>query len=193
MMTLMEFCDKFRISHSKARRMMKAGVLLVSEMPNSAVIKIAETLAKRNPLSAADLCVLLESPSLALQLGRYSARALDQVDAIGDVAQGKAPHNVALAVADAARGDSDSVSILIDWIKRTLPDSGEVSHAWIACRLLLAMPANLREFENVKIVRALSWCRKSGNLDGWFRYETRCGRKAAFYFRLQNPLASFDL
>lgn len=192
MLTLLEFCEKFRISQPKARKMLKAGALLVSDMPDAATVKIAETLAQRNPLSASDLCTLLESPGMILQLGRYVERAQDQVEAVGDAMGSQAPREVSLAVADAARGDPDSVQVLVDWLKRALPASGEVGHAWIACRLLLALPANIREFENQKVVRALAWCRKSDSFAGWWTYSKIHGRKVSIYAR-PNPLASFDL
>lgn len=193
MLTLLEFCERFKISQRKARLMMKAGALMVSDLPDKQAVKIVETLAQHNPLAASSLCALLEAPGLALQLGRYSERALDQLSDVGDAKGEQAPREVALAVADAARGDPDAVSIVCDWIKRALPaDGSPVSHSWLACRLLLPLPANIREFENSKIVRALSYARKTDALAGWFEYAKRGSRKAAIYSR-PICLAELDL
>jgi hypothetical protein len=189
MLTLPEFCQKYRISHAKAKRMHKDGALRVADAPSDIGAKIFETLAIRNPLSALELCGLIDDPGLILTLGRHTDKASAQLQAVGDAAKDKAPKEIAAILADASSGDPASVQALADWIKSVLPQE-PVRYPWLACRLLLAFPANVRQFEAPRIVRALANVRKLESFAGWFRYEKISGRKAAIYAR---PIALHDL
>lgn len=184
MMTLLEFCARFRISHKKAKLMLKAGALNVSENANPDAIRIRETLVKGNPLSVVDLCAILETPSLLLELGKFAGKASDQVEPVGNALQEVAPVEIVAGIADAARGDPAAVLELVTWIKRALPvDGAAVSYSWLACRILLASPANIREFDAPRIIRALSRCRKDPEFSGWWTYGVKAGRKTSIYAR----------
>lgn len=191
-MNLAEFCQQFRISDAKAKRMLKAGVLLVDEISDTRAQAIRQSLVKGQPLSALQLVHLIESPSALLELGRYAAKAQDQLDEIGDARSERAPLSVAAMISDAARGDVPSVQALSDWLLGVLPVE-PVKHSWIACRLLLALPANIREFDAPRIPRALSRCRKLESFAGAWCYYVRSGRKFTLYSRPQISLASLDL
>jgi hypothetical protein len=193
-MTLLEFCDEFRISHAKAKRMQKRGVLLLNDVGNLDLINLREALRHSNPLKADTLCTLIDSPSLVLQLGRHSGKAQDALDDLGDAIAGQAPLEVSMSLMDAANGDDAAIRSLCDWIKSALPEDGSpVGYHWLAVRLMLPLPANIRHHENERIRRALSRCRKSGALDGWFTYEHKSGRKVTIYARPKNSLVDLDL
>jgi hypothetical protein len=193
-MNLLEFCDKYRISHAKAKRMQKDGVLLLADNTSLNLMRIREIFVQGNNLGAVELCLILEHPSLLTELGRYAGRTMDQLDDIGDAIAGQAPLEVSMSLMDAANGDDAAIRSLCDWIKSTLPEDGSpVGYHWLAVRLMLPLPANIRHHENERIRRALSRCRKSGALDGWFTYEHKSGRKVTIYARPKNSLVDLDL
>lgn len=184
MMTLLEFCEEFRISHAKAKRMIKRGCLLVDESADPRAARIRETFLSRNPLGVVDLCDLLEHPGLILQLGRYADKASEQLDALGDAVKGQAPRSVALSVMDAALGDAEAITGLVDWIKGALPaDGSPVGYHWLAVRLMLPIAENMRKHQNDKIRHALAHCRKSGQFADWWHYDGRKSRKVTIYKR----------
>ncbi|NJS14065.1 MAG: hypothetical protein HC788_04915 [Sphingopyxis sp.] len=191
MLTLLEFCDTFRISHAKAKRMLKRGVLLVDETADPRGARIREVFLSRNPLGVIDLCDLLEEPELILQLGRFTDKASLQLESLGDARGSQAPRDVALSVMDAANGDADAITTLVGWIKGALPDDGSpVGYHWLAVRLMLPIAQNVRQFQTVKIRRALGNCRKDPAFAGWWKYDGRKSRKVTIYAK---PLASLDL
>jgi hypothetical protein len=193
-MTLLEFCDEFRISHAKARRMQKRGVLLLNDVGDFDLVKMRQTFRQSNDLRADILCKLLESPSLVLQLGRHSGKAQDALDDLGDAIAGQAPLDVSMSLMDAANGDEAAIAGLCDWIKSALPEDGSpVGYHWLAVRLMLPLPANIRQHENERIRRALLRCRKSGGLEGWFTYERKSGRNVTRYARPKDSLVELDL
>lgn len=184
MLTLLEFCDEFRISHTKAKRMLARGCLLVDESTDPRAARIRSTFMARNPLTALDLCDLIESPSLILQLGRYADKASDLLEPLGDAVAGQAPRDVALSIMEAASGDTEAIAALVAWIKCALPGDGSpVGFHWLAVRLMLPIAENVRRFENEKIRRALARCRKSPEFSGWWKYERKSGRNVTIYAR----------
>lgn len=194
MKTLLEFCDKYRISHAKAKRMQKDGFLLVDTASNPAAAAIREVMMQRNPLGVVELCLLLETPSLILELGRYADKASEVLETIGDALTSQAPHPVALSILDAASGDAEAIAALVDWIKSALPvDGSPVGYHWLAVRLMLPLPENIRKFENERIRRALARARKDPAFAGWWTYRGRYNRKETIYARPENSLASLDL
>jgi len=188
-MNIAEFCQEFRISQKKAKAMQARGILLLTDDDTAQAAAIRASLIKGQPLSALQLVHLIESPSALLQLGRYAGKAGDQLEAIGDAQGERAPIEIAAMISDAARGDAPSLDALAAWLLSVLPVE-PVGHSWIACRLLLALPANIREFDAPRIPRALMRCRKLPAFAGAWRYQTRSGRKFTLYARPKN---SFDL
>jgi hypothetical protein len=194
-MTLLEFCDEFRISHAKAKRMQKRGVLLLADNTSLDLLRIREAFKHGNSLGTVELCSILERSSLLTELGRYAGRALDQLDDLGDALSEQAPLDVSMSLMDAANGDEEAIRGLCDWIKSALPEDGSpVGYSWLAVRLMLPLPANIRHHENERIRRALLRCRKSGALDGWWKYQDqRSSRKVMIYARPKNSLVDLDL
>jgi hypothetical protein len=193
-MNLAEFCDEFRISARKAKAMHARGVLRLDDSGSEIAAAIRQMMIKGQPLTAMHLVSLVESPSALLELGRHAGKVQDQLEAIGDAKAGAAPREIVALLSDAARGDPEAVSALVGWIKGALPESGEaVSHAWIAARLLLGVPAKARHFDVPRIPRALMRCRKAPEFSGWWHYDARSGRKFSLYARPNFPLASWNL
>lgn len=194
MMTLLEFCEEFKISHPKAKRMLARGVLLVDQSTDPRAARIREVFMSRNRLGAMDLCDLLEAPSLTLELGRYAEKAIDLVETVGNALESQAPLDIALSVMDAANGDPEAIAAFVDWLKRALPvDCSPVGYHWIAVRLLLPMQASVRKHESEKIRRALARARKSPDFAGWWKYQRKSGRNVTIYARPQNSLVQLDL
>lgn len=182
-MNILEFCETFRISLAKARRMDKAGVLRLDENTSEIETSIRHALTRGQPLSAFQLCALVENPGLLLSLGRYAGRAETLLAELGDVQAESAPREVAASILHAARGDDKAVSVLVDWIKRIIPARGSVSHSYIATRLLLGVPENLRKFEVPRLPRAIFYCRKGEALQGWFTVHEQGKRTFTLYHR----------
>jgi len=192
-MNIFEFCERFHISLAKARKMNKAGVLRLDENTSEAITEIRHALSRGQPLTAAQLVELVESPSAVLDLGRYADKAQEQLDALGDARAQAAPKLVAAYVTDAAKGDPEAVGVLLDWIKRILP-AHPVSHSFIAVRLLLGLAPNIRQFDVPRIPRALLNCRRHDAFAGWWRVENRKSRNVTIYQRPdKKTLANLDL
>lgn len=192
-MNIFEFCERFHISLAKARKMNKAGVLRLDENTSEAITEIRHALSRGQPLTAAQLVELVESPSAVLDLGRYAARAQDELDALGDARTQAAPKLVAAYVTDAAKGDPEAVGVLLDWLKRILP-AHPVSHSFIAVRLLLGLAPNIRQFDVPRIPRALLNCRRHDAFAGWWRVEAKKSRNVTIYQRPdKKTLANLDL
>lgn len=192
-MNIFEFCERFHISLAKARKMDKLGVLRLDENTPEPITEIRHWLSRGQPLTAAQLLELVESPSAVLDLGRYADRAQEQLDALGDVRSQVAPKLVAAHVTDAAKGDAEAVAVLIGWLKEILP-AKPVSHSFIAVRLLLGLAPNIRKYDVPRIPRALLNCRRHDDFAGWWRVENRKSRNVTIYQRPdKKTLANFDL
>lgn len=189
-MNLFEFCEKFNISLRKARLMQKADVLRLDENTSEIATRIRDLLAKGQPLTAEQLCALVEEPSLVLDLGRYSGRAQAQLDALGNVKAEIAPKQVVAYISDAARGDREAVSVLVDWLKSVIP-ARPVSHSYLAVRLLLGLAPSVRGFDVPRLPRALFECRKRAEFANWWQVSRNGTRSNTFY--AQPAKKEFDL
>lgn len=182
-MNLFEFCDRYHISPAKARRMYKEGAIVLDEdLPAEIPMDVAmhAALARGRLLTAAQLCDLIEQPSLLAGLGTYRARAQAQLAALLDPKA--APREIAAYVTDAAKNDPEAVNRLLAWICATLP-AQPVEHAFIAVRLLLGLAPNIRHFDVPRVPRALLNCRKRPEFAGWWRVEKRGAHNATIYQR----------
>ena len=192
-MNLFEFTEKFKISLRKARAMEKAGVLRLDENTNERATEIRLLLSKGQPLTAAQLCELVEDPALVLDLGRYAARAREQIDALGNVKAETAPKEIAAYISEAARGDQEAVSVLLNWLFEIIP-AKRVGHSFIAVRLLLGLAPSVRKFDVPRIPRALLECRRRQEFAEWFEVSYSGTRAKTFYRRpAKKPVATFDL
>ena len=103
-MNIYEFCEEYRISIGKARKMETAGVLRLDPGESEHGAEIRQQLRKGQPLTVAQLLAIIEDPSVLRELGRYREKAESQLAALGDV-EGEAAHReVAAYITDAARG-----------------------------------------------------------------------------------------
>lgn len=191
-MNLFEFCETFKVSLAKARKMDKAGVLRLDHNTSEAAQAIRHWLSNGQPLTAAMLCELIEQPGILLDLGKYADKARLELAALGDARKEAAPKLVAAHIADAARGDRDAVLVLVDWIKGILP-ARPVGHSWIAARLLMGLPANVRKFDIPRVPRALLQCRKRPEFAGYWAIEARGAKTFTHYAKPKKGLAKFDL
>jgi hypothetical protein len=190
---IFEFCERFHISLAKARKMNKAGVLRLDENTSEAITEIRHALSRGQPLTAAQLVELVESPSAVLDLGRYAARAQDELDALGDARAQAAPKQVAAYISEAARGDREAVAVLVEWLKDIIP-AKPVTHSFIAVRLLLGLAPSVRKFDVPRIPRALHECRKSEAFADWFEVSYSGTRARTFYRKpAKKPVVNFDL
>lgn len=188
-MNLYEFCEKFKISLRKARKMDKAGVLRLDfgESENGAEIRLQ--LRKGQPLTVAHLLYIIEQPAIMSELWPYDEKVKSQLAALGNVDDEAAPREVAAYIGEAARGDDEAIGILVRWMKEKIP-AEPVAHYWVATRLLMGLPANIRGYDVPRIRRALLNCRKSPDFRGWWRVEPIRSRQVTFY---QRPEKLFDL
>lgn len=192
-MNLFEFAEKFRLSLPKVKQMHKAGYLRLDDDLGSEATAIRHLLSRGQPLTAAMLCTLVEDPGMALDLGRYSARAQAQLDDLGNAKAQAAPKEVAAYISDAARGDPQAVAVLVNWLKDVIP-ARPVNHSFIAVRLLLGLAPSVRKFDIPRIPRALLECRKVSDFAGWWLVSQNGTRGKTFYKRPdKKALASFDL
>lgn len=192
-MNLFEFAEKFSISLSKARAMQKADVLRLDETTSEEAAEIRTLLIKGQSLTAALLCWLVDNPAQVWELGKYSGKAQEQLDALGNAKAGAAPKQVAAYISEAARGDREAVAVLVDWLKEVIP-AKPVAHSFIAVRLLLGLAPSVRKFDVPRIPRALLQCRQCEDFAGWWTVHTHGTRSQTFYKRpVKKPLVNFDL
>lgn len=191
-----EFCEEFHISLSKARRMNKRGWLRVDDNENKMTAEMRHYLGRGQALSAAQLVALVDSPGLLLDLGKYAEKAEAQILALGaNVKNEAAPRNVVAYIEGAAKNDPDAVDVLLEWLMEILPANKPVPHSYIAVRLLLGLPPQLRGYDVPRIPRALLNCRKREEFAAWWRVEKTPSRNVTIY---QCPggkksVAKFDL
>jgi hypothetical protein len=185
-MTLLEFADRFKISLTKARKMHKENLLRVDESVNLAVVEMQHTLRTGHDLSAVQLCHLLEHPGDLMDLGRYAGKARDQIDALGDVTP--APLDIVARISPAARNDVESVDAMLSWLAGVLPGPNDppASHAFIAVRLLLGSPENIRKYDAPRIPQVMRYCRKRPEFAGWHRIEKTPSKNMTLYRRPAN-------
>lgn len=195
-MNLLEFCAEFAISLPKARKMLKKNVLRLDENMSDEAISIVAKLRNGDNLSALQLCALIESPSLVIDLGRYAGKAQEQLDAIGNAKAEAAPKQVAAYISEAAKGDKaepETFSILIPWLQSVIP-SVPVPHTFVGTRLLLGIAPSVRKFDAFKLSRALLECRKREEFADWW-HVSRDGTKShtLYHKPAKKPVVNFDL
>lgn len=189
-MNIFEFCEEFHISLTKARKMNKANVLRLDRDEDERAAQIRFYLSRGQHLTLGQMAMLLEEPSLLLDLGRYEGKAKEQLFEVGDVQSEAAPREVAAYCWEAATGkDPEAITILVDWLRSIIP-AQPVSHYWVGLRLLWGTPANIRHYEVPRIPLTLLQCRKHPDFVGWWRKVENKGRPQTLYHR---PDRSFDL
>lgn len=187
MPTVHDISREFGISLKKLRRMERRGILNCdAEDPVTA--SVLYTFRTGNRLTVSQALALLERPALLETLGNKADKARRQLSELGNVKP--APADVAANLAGAAAGDPDSVQSVLGWCKETIPPVGEVPHHYLAVRLLMAVPMNLRQYEEKRLPRVLLQCRRSEEFAGWWRTAAVRSRRVTLYSR---PGGGFDL
>lgn len=182
-MNIYEFCEEFRISLHKARKMHKRGVLRIDGNDSALAGEMRHYLGRGQALPAAHLVALVEEPGLLLDLGRYAEKAEQQLSELGArVKDEAAPREIVAYVTDAAKGDAEAIEILLDWLCDIIP-SKPVPHAYIAVRLLLGLAPNMREYDVPRIPRALLNCRRHERFSGWWKTISTKSRNVTLYQR----------
>lgn len=188
-MNIYEFSEKFRISLRKARKMDKAGVLRLDSGESEHGAEIRLQLRKGQPLTVAQLLYIIEDPAIMSELWPYDEKAKNQLAALGNVNDEAAPREVAAHITEAARGDDEAIGVLIGGMKEIIPIE-PVPHHWIAVRLLMGLPSNIRGYDVPLIRRALLNCRKHTDFERWWCVENIRSRRVTLYRR---PEIRFDL
>ena len=188
-MNLYEFCERYKISLRKGRRIKKDGSLPLESGGNEHGAEIRFQLRKGQPLTVAHLIIIIEQPTIISQLWPYNDKAKNQLAALGDVRNEAAPPDVAACIADAAQGDEQAIGILIGWMKEAIPVE-PVTHHWLAVRLLMGLQPNIRTYNVPRIRRAFLNCRNSTDFKGWWRVDKVGSRRITSY---QQPRVEFDL
>lgn len=191
-MNVFEFAEKYKISVPKVRKIAKDYPALFDDGDNPLIDEIRHYLGRGQPLSAAQLCAIVENRGILLALGRYADRAESQVQELGKFQQEIAPCEISSIISDAAKGDEDAVQSLTEWLCKIIP-SKPVAHSYIAVRLLLGVPENIRKYEVPRIPLAMLQCRNRGDFAKWWRVEKIGGRNTTIYQQPKKSVANFDL
>lgn len=178
--TIYEFCEAFHISLPKARKMDKANWLRLTESSRVSD-PIRATLANGDKLTAGQLVELIENRGIVLELGKYASKAERELAALGKPEA--APKDVVANLMEAAKGEPEALEILVAWLRSIIPAS-PVNHAFIAVRLLLGIPENIRKYEGPRIPRALLNVRNHPGFAGYWHIEKQTSRNATVYQKL---------
>lgn len=178
-MNVFEFSERYKLSLAKARRIKKDHPQIFDEA-DSRFDAMRSTLSKGNRLTAPQLVQLVENPGNLLELGKHAAEATRQFAELGDAKGQAAPRLVVANLMEAAKGEPEAVQILADWMRKVIP-SDPVEHAYLAVRLLLGLPENLRKSEGARIPRALLNARNHASLAGYFHVEKVASQKRTIY------------
>lgn len=177
-----EFCSEFHISLSKARRMEKRGWLRI-DSATTPVDEIRMALKRGQKLTVAQLVELIERPAGILELGKYAAKAEEQLTALDEPRP--APREVAANILEAFQNQPEAVEIIVDWMAAIIP-AKPVGHAYLATRLLLGVPENIRHYDVPHMQRVLMNCRAHPKMAGlWSSVAGVGNRKTTIYQKKQ--------
>jgi len=184
-----EFADEFRLSLAKARKIKKR-FPQIFDGEDSRFDPMRATLAKGNRLTASQLVELIENKAGLLELGKYAATAQRELELLRNPEGQPAPKLVVANIMEAARNEPEAVQVMVNWLRDVIP-AHAVEHGYLAVRLLLGLPANMRESEAPRIPRALLNARNHPDLAGWWRLEKSVSRNRTVYQR--GTKKGFDL
>jgi hypothetical protein len=181
--TIYDFCERSHISLKKARRLDKEGWLRLSSevTPLDEIRLTLRTGARR--LSVAQLVYLVDNPSHMLELGKYGKLAEAQVDALDNPTHEIAPKEVAANILEAYKNEPEAVDIVASWVASIIPNK-PVNHAYLAVRLLLGVPENIRKYDFAHIQRVFMHCRAHPKLAGCWKTVRQASRNVTFYQKL---------
>jgi hypothetical protein len=179
-MNVFEFHERYKISLAKARWIAKENPHWFDGTSN-ATDAVRATIAKGNAPTAMQLVELIENPAGLLELGKYAGTAEREIAKLGNPRSQVAPKEVAANIMEAAKGETEAMQILVDWLKGIIPAESPVTHAYIATRLLLGVPATIRKYEGPRIPRALLNARQHPSFANWWHIEKRPSRNVTLY------------
>ena len=185
MTTLFEISTEFRISMKKLRKMHKRGLLRCEDSGDPIADNIRYFLGSGQHLSVTQLVALIEKPALMLEIGPNQDRAQAFLEAIGSPVE-PAPDDLWPELAGALTSDLGSLLRLIAWAKRAIPAGQQVSHHYLAVRLLLAVPEHLRKYEAPRLGKIFLNMRKRGEFAGWWHVEKQGARSVTWYHQPKN-------
>lgn len=184
--SIYEFCAEYHISLGKARRMEKRGWLRIDSNATP-IDEIRIGLKKGARLTVAQLVELIENPGGLLELGNYTRQAQAQLDVLGDPKADAAPPDIAAQLLDAYRNDLEAVRLVASWVADILP-AGPVGHAWVATRLLLGVPENIRKYDIPRLQRVLMNCRNHEALKPYWFTVREMSRNVTYYQKISLDL-----
>jgi hypothetical protein len=156
------------ISVRALKRLEKLGFLRVGASENPIASKIRYGLARGNPLSVAMLADLLADEKLVFALGKYEDKAAAAIRELGNVQGELAGADIVAAVEGAAVNEPQAVARLVEWMKATIPAHGDVSHQFLAVRIVMATRESFRSLIINRVALAFLNCRNAPALAGWF-------------------------
>ena len=182
--TLYEFCARWNISVKKAKLMNKEGDLRLSgEETLLDEIRLTLKTGSRR-LSVAQLVYLVDNPGEILELGKYGKLADEQVSALCHPEKEPAPRDVAAQILTAYDNEPEAVEAIAKWMASIIP-AGPVPHAFMAVRLLLGVPENVRKYDFPRVQRVFMHARNHPALKPhWFT--VREGSRNVTYYQLRS-------
>ena len=179
-MNIHEFSERYKISLAKSRRILKENPHWFDGSASTQGIEIRSWLANGQPLTSMQLCTLIENPGFILELGKHAHKAEEALARLGNVKAEIARLDVAACITDAASKDPESLAIIINWLKTIIP-SEPVGHAYLATRLLLGLPENVRQFDAPRLQRVFLNCRLHPSFENWFFIKKNFSKSITFY------------
>jgi len=179
-MNIHEFSERYKISMAKSRLILKENPHWFDGSASTKGIEIKAWLANGQPLTAMQLCELIENPGFMLELGKHAHKAQEALERLGNVQGEIAPKMVAACITDAASKDPDALRAIIDWLKSVIP-SEPVGHAYLATRLLLGLAPNVRQFDAPRLQRVFLNCRLDPSFANWFFVKKNFSKSITFY------------
>lgn len=186
-MNIYEISEKHKISLAKLRAMDKDNLLRLDSVEDDRSASVRYYLSRNTNATVEQLLWLIESPAMIVDLGKFADRARSQLNALGDVRQTAAPRDVTAYIDDAARGDADAMAIVSRWLRDVLPIK-PVNYAWVATRLLIGLPENLRAFNIKRIPMALLNIKATPEFAGYWEIVGDGKRNQTFYAKAKKPL-----
>ena len=175
----------------KLRKMEALGYLAGPELSHPSIAEMTYKLKRGNYLTAMQRMHLIENPEWIYLLGHYMHDAEEQLEGLGNAMNEAAPVEAVVAAYGAAKGRSEDVEVLMAWMKSAIPAEQEVTHYYLAVRLLLGDQPNIRHLLFPKIQDAFAKVRFRRAFRDWFSTRLgREGRNATYYHR---PKLDFDL
>ena len=191
MADIYEISLRHNLSIRKLRKMEKAGILRTTESEKPELSKILYNLRKGNRLSAIHCAALIDDADLILDLGEYDYKIRQQLEELGPASSEAAPSHIVMKIDMAAKDHPEQVEELESWMKDAIPTGKEVSHHYLAVRILLGAKASMRPYIAKWLPRAFLNVRNRQSFSNWYSLrKTRFSRNATFYRRPKN---NYDL